>query len=179
MLSAVMFWPPALASENYQAHRLLSPVKLNLQYKKKPAEVAYLKSKRKGTYPRIFLFPPIFNSLIDPSVHIVIKEQISLSLLRDGGVQSMELRGDMNLQISDAAFAHLRLNLSPPSTDFAGNNLQFKHHPNFAKFVPGQERVVALKDSSRLFPVGQSLTVLKWRYAGTDESNVPLSSKHS
>ncbi|RDB30672.1 Coatomer subunit delta [Hypsizygus marmoreus] len=108
------------------------------------------------------------------SVHIVIKEQISLSLLRDGGVQSMELKGDMNLQISDAAYSHLRLTLSP-ATDFGGNGLQFKQHPNVAKFTPGQERVVALKDPSRAFPVGQSLAVLKWRYAGTDESNVPLS----
>lgn len=90
----------------------------------------------------------------------------------------MELKGDMNLHISDPAFAHLRLTLSSPSTDFGGNGLQFKQHPNVAKFAPGQqERVVALKDPSRAFPVGQSLAVLKWRYAGTDESNVPLSSK--
>jgi coatomer subunit delta len=88
----------------------------------------------------------------------------------------MELKGDMNLQISDAAFAHLRITLSPLSADF-GNSLQFKQHPNVAKFAPGKERVVALKDPSRAFPVGQSLAVLKWRYAGTDESNVPLSSK--
>jgi coatomer subunit delta len=91
----------------------------------------------------------------------------------------MEFKGVMNLQISDAAFAHLRLTLPPPSTDFGGNTLQFNQHPNVAKFVPGQERVVALKDPSRAFPVGQSLTVLRWRYAGTDESNVPLSSKCS
>ncbi|THU98616.1 hypothetical protein K435DRAFT_838034 [Dendrothele bispora CBS 962.96] len=109
------------------------------------------------------------------SIHIVIKEAISLSLLRDGGVQAMELKGDMNLQISDPDLAHLRLTLAPPSTDFGGNQLQFKQHPNVAKFVPGQERVVALKDPSRAFPVNQSLAVLKWRYAGTDESNVPLS----
>ncbi|KAG6813710.1 hypothetical protein H0H92_008118 [Tricholoma furcatifolium] len=108
------------------------------------------------------------------SIHIAIKEQISLSLLRDGGVESMELKGDMNLLISDSALAHLRVALTPP-TDFGGNNLQFKQHPNVAKFAPGQERIVALKDSSRAFPVGQSLAVLKWRYAGTDESNVPLS----
>ncbi|KAG5724396.1 Coatomer subunit delta [Termitomyces sp. T112] len=109
------------------------------------------------------------------SVHIAIKESISLSLLRDGGVESMELKGDMNLQISDAALAHLRIALSSPPTDFGGNALQFKQHPNVAKFAPGQERVVALKDPARAFPVGQTLTVLKWRYAGTDESNVPLS----
>lgn len=110
------------------------------------------------------------------SVHIVIKEHISLSLLRDGGVQSMEVKGDMNLQISDAESAHIRLVLASPSTDFGGNSLQFKQHPNVAKFPTGAaDRVVALKDPSRAFPVGQSLAVLKWRYAGTDESNVPLS----
>ncbi|KAK7062577.1 coatomer subunit delta [Paramarasmius palmivorus] len=109
------------------------------------------------------------------SVHVVIKEQLSLSLLRDGGVQSMELKGEMNLQITDADYAKVRLTMSAPSTDFGGNSLQFKQHPNVAKFAPGQERVVALKDPSRTFPVGQSLAVLKWRYAGTDESNVPLS----
>ncbi|KAF9256350.1 hypothetical protein L218DRAFT_936738 [Marasmius fiardii PR-910] len=109
------------------------------------------------------------------SVHIAIKEHISLELLRDGGVQSMELKGDMNLLITDAACANVRLALGSPSADFSGNSLQFKQHPNVGKFTPGQERVVALKDSSRSFPVGQSLAVLKWRYAGTDESIVPLS----
>ncbi|PPQ77561.1 hypothetical protein CVT25_011421 [Psilocybe cyanescens] len=109
------------------------------------------------------------------SVHIIIKEQISLSLLRDGGVQSMELKGDMNLQVTDPANAHIKINLATASTDFGGSALQFKQHPNVAKFTPGQPRIVALKDSSKAFPVGHSLAVLKWRYAGTDESNVPLS----
>ena len=111
------------------------------------------------------------------SVHIIIKEQVSLSLLRDGGVQSMELKGDMNLQVTDPAQAHLRITLASPSTDFGGSSLQIKQHPHVEKFIAGQPRVVALKDSSRAFPVGQSLAVLKWRYAGTDESNVPLSSE--
>ncbi|KAF5352791.1 hypothetical protein D9756_006205 [Leucocoprinus leucothites] len=109
------------------------------------------------------------------NVHILIKEQLSLQLLRDGGVQSMELKGDMNLQIADPVYAQIRIALAPPTTDFGGKNLQFKQHPNVAKFGPGKERIIALKDSSRSFPVDQSLAVLRWRYAGTDESNVPLS----
>jgi coatomer subunit delta len=88
----------------------------------------------------------------------------------------MELKGDMNLQIMDPALAFIKLALGPPSVDFV-NALQFKQHPNVAKFAPGQDRVVALKDPKKPFPVNQSLTVLRWRYAGTDESNVPLSSK--
>jgi len=85
----------------------------------------------------------------------------------------MEVKGDMNLQVSDGANAQLKIALG--STDF-GSTLQFKHHPNVAKFVPNQPRVVALKDPSKSFPVSQSLVVLKWRYSGTDESIVPLSS---
>jgi hypothetical protein len=87
----------------------------------------------------------------------------------------MEVKGDMNLQISDPSLAHIKLTLDPSSTDF-DTDLQFKQHPNVAKFTPGQEKVIALKDPSRAFPVGQALAVVKWRYAGKDESYVPLSS---
>ncbi|KAG1783364.1 hypothetical protein EV702DRAFT_1061614 [Suillus placidus] len=113
-------------------------------------------------------------SITAESVHIVIKEQIDVSLMREGGVKSMEVKGDMNLQVSDPALAHIKLALPSPITDF-GSDLQFKQHPNVAKFAPGQNRIVALKDPSRAFPVGQALAVLKWRYAGRDESLVPLS----
>ncbi|KAF8515584.1 hypothetical protein JB92DRAFT_2717217, partial [Gautieria morchelliformis] len=51
----------------------------------------------------------------------------------------------------------------------------FKHHPNLGKFNTA-DRVVALKDPNRGFPVGQPLCVPQWRYAGRDESFVPLSS---
>jgi len=111
------------------------------------------------------------------SVHIAIKEELSLRLLRDGGVESMDLKGDMNLNISDADLAYIKIHLTSLSDNFSGNSLQFKQHPNVAKFAPSsKDRVVALKDPSRAFPVNQSLTVLKWRYDGTDESTVPLSS---
>lgn len=83
----------------------------------------------------------------------------------------------MNLHIRDASKAKITLALTPAPTDF-GAELQFKQHPNVAKFVPGEpERVVALKDRARAFPVNQSLAVLKWRYVGKDESLVPLSSE--
>lgn len=88
----------------------------------------------------------------------------------------MELKGEMNLQVADPSNAHIKLALTPFPTDF-GLDLQFKQHPNVAKFSPNQEKIIALKDPSRAFPVGQALAVLKWRYTGQDESYVPLSSK--
>lgn len=97
-----------------------------------------------------------------------------MTLARDGGVQSMELKGDMNLQITDAAQARIKILLAPPSVDF-GPDMQFKQHPKVAKFGDG-DKVIALTDPARGFPVGQSIAVLRWRYVGRDESYVPLSS---
>ncbi|KZT08764.1 uncharacterized protein LAESUDRAFT_53433 [Laetiporus sulphureus 93-53] len=108
------------------------------------------------------------------SVHVVVRETINAEMSRDGGLNDLELKGDMNLHISDPALARVRLALAPPSTNF-GPELQFKQHPNVAKFVANRERVVALKDPARSFPVGQPLSVLKWRYKGKDETYVPLS----
>ncbi|KAH8827836.1 hypothetical protein DL96DRAFT_1600560 [Flagelloscypha sp. PMI_526] len=98
------------------------------------------------------------------SIHIAVKETLSLSLPRDGGVQAFELKGDMNLTISDAAFSHIKLSLADSSSDFGGKDLQFKQHPHVTKFpASGNNRVIALKDVKRAFPVNQSIGVLKWR----------------
>lgn len=93
-----------------------------------------------------------------------------MTLLRDGGCQSLELKGDLDLRVSDAATSKIRLNLV--GNDYS--DLQFKQHPNVAKFPPSGDKVIALKDPSRAFPVGQGLGVLRWRMAGKDESKVPL-----
>ncbi|KAA1468140.1 hypothetical protein DENSPDRAFT_833348 [Dentipellis sp. KUC8613] len=108
------------------------------------------------------------------SVHIVTREHISLALSREGGLETLELKGDMNLRVAEADLARIKVTLLPSSTDF-GSELQFKQHPNVGKFVANKERVIALKDPARGFPVNQSLAVLKWRYVGRDESYVPLS----
>lgn len=81
----------------------------------------------------------------------------------------------MNLQVSDPSFTRIKLALAPLSSDI-GSDLQFKQHPNVAKFGATGEKIVALKDPSRAFPVNQSVPVLKWRYVGKDETLVPLSS---
>lgn len=89
---------------------------------------------------------------------------------RDGGLQNFELKGDLDLRISDADYAKLKLTLAP--NDYS--DLQFRQHPNVAKFAPKGDKVIALKDASRSFPVGQGLGVLRWRLSSKDESNVPV-----
>jgi hypothetical protein len=101
---------------------------------------------------------------------VTIREQLSVSLLRDGGLNSFELKGDLDLRVNDAAQGKIRLALAPSTHA----DLQFKQHPNVAKFGAAGEKVIALKDPSRSFPVGQGLGVLRWRMTAKDESAVPL-----
>ena len=109
------------------------------------------------------------------SVHVSIKESVSVDLMREGGVNSLEIKGDINLHVSDDALTRIRLLVAPPPSG-VGAEVQFKQHPNVVKFQAQKERIVALKDPSREFPVNQPLGVLKWRYSGKDETYVPLSS---
>ena len=123
-----------------------------------------------------------------PSVHVTIRERLSLSLLRDnGGLASFDLRGDLDLRIHDPSLAHLRLHLAPSparitslvSSPGTAKDLQFQQHPNVGKFGPGaagEERVIALKNPERGFPVNQGVGVLRWRLTTKDESLVPVNS---
>ncbi|KAJ7247661.1 hypothetical protein B0H12DRAFT_1124962 [Mycena haematopus] len=115
------------------------------------------------------------------SIHVSITEQITCSLLRDGGLEKdIEVKGDMNLYISDASQTRISLTLLPTEeTNLIAGGLQFKQHPQVAKFDMRASRTeakeVKLRDATKTFPLNQNLAVLKWRYKGNDEGAVPLS----
>lgn len=119
--------------------------------------------------PEVAVSADVLEKVEQDDIHIGIKEQLSATLHRDGGLQAFELKGDLYLTISDEAYAKTSLKLAP--NDYS--DLQFKQHPNVAKFGAG-DKVIALKDQSRSFPVGQGLGVLRWRLSTKDESRVPL-----
>jgi hypothetical protein len=113
------------------------------------------------------------------SVHLVVRETLSLELNRDGGLSSLSLKGDLDLRITDPAKAVLIISLPPPSSyssTVGSNDLQFKTHPNVDKKAWMEKGEIRLKEGKKGFPVGQGLGVLKWRMTGKDESVVPLSS---
>ncbi|KAH8918372.1 hypothetical protein BT69DRAFT_1353967 [Atractiella rhizophila] len=115
-----------------------------------------------------------FPDVEQQDVHLNLKEKLSLSLSRDGGVTSFELLGELNLHVNDATankcYAKVRHN-----DQFQSSELQFKVHPNVDRNAWSKENRIALKDAKRTFPVGQDVGVLKWRLAGKDETWVPLS----
>lgn len=105
------------------------------------------------------------------SVHVQIEEKIIVIANRDGGIQSMEVKGDLTLRVSDPEKAKIRLTVSSAEDE----NLQFKTHPNVNRNLFTSDHIITLKDANRPFPVNQPTGVLKWRYVTTDEGSIPLS----
>ena len=92
------------------------------------------------------------------AIHITVAESISAKLTREGNLQSFGVKGDLQLRILDAALAKVRLSMIANST----HNAQFKTHPNVDKAQFTNGKIIQLKDSSKGFPVNQSVGVLRW-----------------
>lgn len=100
-----------------------------------------------------------------------------MSATRDGSLNSLELKGDLELRVTDPAFTKLAIQVSPASQSslFPLSSLQFKTHPHVDKAGWTDSRLVQLRDVKKPFPVRQNLGVLRWRGTTKDEISVPLS----
>ncbi|CAK37425.1 hypothetical protein CBS115989_9184 [Aspergillus niger] len=105
----------------------------------------------------------------DP-VHITIAETISATLTREGALKSFEVKGDLQLRISDPAFTKLKLDLHANPTHGA----QFRTHPNVDKAVFTNSSAIQLKDTSKRFPANNSIGVLRWRVASSGADNAEI-----
>ena len=108
------------------------------------------------------------------SVEIIIEEKLTCSLKKDGGLETLEVQGTMQLEIHNDEDAFCRVVVAPLSAEAAARGVQFKTHPNIDKALHANSNVLALKDASRPFPTGSALGILKWRCAPREESAVPL-----
>jgi coatomer subunit delta len=105
---------------------------------------------------------------------LIVDEKVSCQLKKDGGLESMEVQGTMQLEIHNDEDAFCRVQVAPLPASVAARGVQFKTHPNIDKALHASSNLLALKDASRPFPTGSALGILKWRCAPKEESAVPL-----
>ncbi|KAI3633405.1 hypothetical protein MIR68_008352 [Amoeboaphelidium protococcarum] len=110
-------------------------------------------------------------SASNEAVQVVIDEKIIATLHRDGGLENLDVKGEMTLRCQDANKAKLKLQVQAVDEP----NLTFKTHPHVDKQLWSSSHVITTKDANKSFPLNQNLPVLKWRYSSKDESMVPLS----
>ena len=93
-------------------------------------------------------------------INIILAEQISTKLSRDGALKSFEVKGDLQLKISDPALTKLSLSLVANEGPLKA---QFRTHPNVDKNLFNTTKTIQLKDTSKRFPANNSIGVLRWR----------------
>jgi len=110
----------------------------------------------------------------EEAVHALIEEKLIVELSNDGGVNRMDVIGELRLTLRDAAASHAVVHLA--STDSV-RGLQFKAHPNVDRRQFLADKVIAPKSADRGFPVGVALPLLKWRLSGADAeaAGLPIS----
>lgn len=103
-------------------------------------------------------------------IHIILAEQILARLSREGSLKSFEVKGDMQLKISDPSLTKLSLSLIANEGPLKA---QFRTHPNVDKNLFTSSKVIQLKDTTKRFPSNNSIGVLRWRAtAPADTPNV-------
>jgi hypothetical protein len=98
-------------------------------------------------------------------VHITTSETISARLDREGNVKTFEVKGEMQLKISDSSFTQVKLDLATGNTHGA----QLMTHPKVDKAVFRNDKVIQLADASKGFPSNMGIGVMKWKLAPRPE----------
>lgn len=117
--------------------------------------------------------PRVSTTLDRDAIHITVNEAIAAKLSREGTVNSLTVSGDLNLRIADPSLTKLKLDLSAQPSHGA----QFRTHPNVDRNLFNSSRVIQMSNTSRGFPVNQSVGVLRWRATPKvdDTSALPIS----
>ena len=93
-------------------------------------------------------------------INILVAEQMSAKLSREGALKSFEVKGDLQLKITDPALTKLSLSLIANDGPLKA---QFRTHPNVDKTLFTSSKVIQLKDTTKRFPSNNSIGVLRWR----------------
>jgi coatomer subunit delta len=93
------------------------------------------------------------------AVHITTAEAISAKFDREGLLKHFEVKGDLQLRISDPALTQVKLDLTVGSSRGA----QLITHPKVDKTAFKNSKTIQLADTSKGFPSNMAIGVMKWK----------------
>lgn len=104
------------------------------------------------------------------TIHATIAESISAKISREGTLKSFGVKGDLQLRISDPSLTKVKLDLVANAIHGA----QFRTHPNVDKGLFSSAKAIQLRDTSKGFPVNNSVGVLRWTASATTGDVLPI-----
>ncbi len=92
-------------------------------------------------------------------IHVTINEAITAKISREGSLDKFEVKGDLQLRISDASLAQIKLNLAVGNSRGA----TLTSHPKVDKNLFRNQKVIQIAESGKGFPANQSIGVMRWK----------------
>jgi len=114
--------------------------------------------------------PATIQTAAKEKVHVSVSEKIAMVCENDGGLKSMEVKGELIVTTFDTQYSQCRVQVKQGEN----KDFQFKAHPNMNKTLYSQNQLLTLKDNTKSYPIGAPSSVLKWRWATKDEKYIPL-----
>lgn len=99
------------------------------------------------------------------AIQVTIAETISAKMSREGALNSIEIKGDLQLRISDPSLTKVKLDLVAN----ASHGAQFRTHPNVDRPLFTSSKAIQMSNVAKGFPINNSVGVLRWRAAPKTE----------
>ncbi len=103
------------------------------------------------------------------SIHVKIEEKVNAQLNREGGVASLDIKGEMFITVADSDNASIQLQLQQNYDA----SFQPRLHPNLDKQA-FQDHLLLVPKNQKPFPAKTALKVLTWKNSQVQEQYVPL-----
>ena len=92
-------------------------------------------------------------------IHVTVAEAIIARLSREGAIEAFEVKGDLQLRITDSSLTQIKLDLAVGDTKGA----QLNAHPKVDKAEFKNNNTIQLTDTTKGFPANNSIQVMRWR----------------
>ena len=123
-----------------------------------PQDEAPLVPAPQAAVPAAAAVPSGRASLSGDAIQIIVAESISAKLSREGQRKSFNVKGDLQLRITDPSLTKVKLELQANPSHGA----QFRTHPNVDRALFNSNKTIQLRDANRGFPANNSVGVLRW-----------------
>lgn len=95
----------------------------------------------------------------DEGLSITIAETVSARLGREGTLESLDVKGDLQLRITDPAMAQIRIKLALGELKGA----QLNSHPKVDRTIFKNDKLIQLQDTTKSFPVNTPIGIMRWK----------------
>ena len=108
-------------------------------------------------------------------IELRMSETMRAQVSRDGGIDQLEVKGDVQLMVNNSSAAHCAIEMRQGAgAVFKFSPSTLRTHPNIDKGKLTREAVLMLKDAGQPYPTANALGVIRWMFRSKDEAQLPL-----